>query len=218
MVGRNNEFMVSNTTTNTINNDISVMPMSSSAQPSSSRHVDLPQDPPEDLTRSSFKKRIGRPLGSKNKPKEHIIIEEDTQNFTELVGLEIPIGEDIVEYITKYAQRRQANITVSRGFGLISNVTILDPVSREPLLPIEGPIHMTSLFGTYINPNCQCSPTQFIAHPLCSSFTVYFSSSNGYVFGGVIGGKITAASVIFINATLSKKAVFHKAVSANINV
>ncbi|XP_058766819.1 AT-hook motif nuclear-localized protein 17-like [Vicia villosa] len=180
--------------------------------------MDLSQDPPEDFTRSSSKKRMGRPLGSKNKPKPHIVIEEDTQNFTELVGLEIPIGEDIVEHIIKYAQQRHANIRVLRGFGLISNVTILDPVTRDPLLPIEGPIHMTSLFGTYINPNCQCSPPQFIAHPPCSSFTVYFSSPNAYVFGGVVVGKITAASVIFINATLSRKTAFHKTVSTNRNV
>ncbi|XP_058761218.1 AT-hook motif nuclear-localized protein 29-like [Vicia villosa] len=223
-VGCNNEFTVSNTTTNTNNNDTLVMPLPSSTQPSfgryvdqpsSGRYVDQPQDPPEDPTKSSSKKRMGRPLDSKNKPKPHIIIEEDTENFTELVGLEIPIGEDIVEYIIKYAQQRQANIIVSRGFRLISNVTILAPGSRDPLLPIEGPIHMTSLFGTYINPNCQCSPPQFIAHPTCSSFSIYFSSPNGYAFGGVVGGKITAASVIFINATISRKTTFHKANSTN---
>ncbi|CAK8540987.1 unnamed protein product [Lathyrus sativus] len=213
MMGGNNEFTVSFTPTNTNNNDTLVMP-----QPSSDRNMDLPQDPPEDLTKSSSRKRMGRPLGSKNKPKTRIIIEEDTQTFTELVGLEIPIGEDVVETIIKFAQQRQANITVSRGFGLISNVTLLDPISRVPLLPIEGPVHMTSLFGTYINPKCQCTPPQYITHLPCSSFTVYLSSPNGYVFGAVVGGKITAASVILINATLTRKIAFHKTVTTNRNV
>ncbi|XP_050913508.1 AT-hook motif nuclear-localized protein 28-like isoform X2 [Lathyrus oleraceus] len=216
--GGNNKFMVSIPPTITNNNDTLVMPQPSSAAPSSHRYMDLPQDPSEDVTKSSSRKRTGRPLGSKNRPKAHIIVEEDTQTLTELVGLEIPIGEDIAENIIKYAQQRQVNITVSRGFVLISNVVLLYPISRVPLLSIEGPIHMTTLFGTYINPNCQCTPTQFVTHLPCSSFTVYFSSPNEYAFGGVVGGKITAASVIFINVTLTRKIVIHEVVSTNINV
>ncbi|KAL5082678.1 hypothetical protein RYX36_011099 [Vicia faba] len=163
--------MVFNAATNSNNNDTLVMPMSSSAQPPSGRYVDHTQDPLEDLTKSFSKKQIGKALGSKNKPKTCTVIEEDTQNFIEWVGLEILIREDIVVNIIKYDQQLQHNIIVWGGFVLISNVTILDPVSRDPLLPIEGPIHMTYLFGTYINPNFPYSPSQFISHPPRSSFT-----------------------------------------------
>ncbi|XP_050916644.1 AT-hook motif nuclear-localized protein 16 [Lathyrus oleraceus] len=211
-VGGNKKLIVSHTTTTT-NNDILMMPSSSSAQPSFDRDMDFPQNPPKNPSKSSSKKRMGRPLGSKNRPKTHIIIEENRETFTEVVTLQISAGEDIVENIIKYAQRRQTNIIVSRDFGLISNITFLDPVSRVPLLPIEGPVHMTSLFGTYINPNCECPPRKFISHPPCSSFTIYFSSPNEYVFGGIVGGKVTAAGVILINATLVRKTTFHREVA-----
>ncbi|CAK8542941.1 unnamed protein product [Lathyrus sativus] len=213
----NKEFIVSHTTTTT-NNDTLMMPPPSSTQSFSDRDIDFPQDPPKNLIKSSSKKRMGRPLGSKNRPKTRIVIEEKRETFTEVVTLHISSGEDIAESIIKYAHRRKANIIVSRGFGLISNITFLDPVSRIPLLPIEGPVHMTSLFGTYINPNCECPPRKFIIDPPCSSFTVYFSSLNGYVFGGIVGGKITAAGVILINATLVWKTTFHREVSSHKNV
>ena len=111
--------MVSNTATNSNNSDTLVMPMSSSAQPPSGRYVDHHQDPLEDLTKSFSKKQMGRPLGSKNKPKTCTVIEEDTQNFIEWVGLEIPIREDIVVNIIKYDQQLQHNIIVS-GVSVLS--------------------------------------------------------------------------------------------------
>lgn len=161
---------------------------------------------------------MGRPLGSKNRSKTRIIIEENRETFTNVVTLQISNGEDIMENIIEYAQRRQANIIISMGFSLISNITFLDPVSRVPLLPIERSIHMTSLFGTYINLNCECPPRKFISDPSCSSFTVYFSSPNGYVFGGIVGGKVTANGAVLINATIISKTTFHSMVSSHRNV
>ncbi|KAL5082674.1 hypothetical protein RYX36_011095 [Vicia faba] len=111
--------MVSNTATNSNNSDTLVMPMSSSAQPPYDRYVDHHQDPLEDLTKSFSKKQMGRPLGSKNKPKTCTIIEEDTQNFIEWVGLEIPIREDIIVNIIKFDQQLQHNIIVS-GVSVLS--------------------------------------------------------------------------------------------------
>ncbi|CAI8592162.1 unnamed protein product [Vicia faba] len=107
--------MVSYTATNSNNSDTLVKPMSSSAQPPYDRYVDHHQDPLEDLRKSFSKKQMGRTLGSKNQPKTCTIIEEDTQNFIEWVGLEIPIREDIVVNIIKYDQQIQHNITF-RGF------------------------------------------------------------------------------------------------------
>ncbi|XP_058783544.1 AT-hook motif nuclear-localized protein 16-like [Vicia villosa] len=210
------ENIVSHTTT-TNNNETLLMPPTSSAQTFSNGYTDLPQDPREETTKSSSKKRKGRPQGSRNKPKSRIIIKENREALTEVVTIKISVGEDIMEALINYAIRRQTDIVVSRGFGLVCNVTLLDPVSCVPLLPIEGPLHMTSLFGTYVNPNFDCIPPQFIANPPCSSFTIYFSGINGHVFGGVVGGKIIAAGVIFINATLVKKTAFHRAVSIKRN-
>ncbi|CAK8566796.1 unnamed protein product [Lathyrus sativus] len=210
------ENVVAHTTT-TNNNDTLLMPPPSPTQTFSNGHTDLPQDPREKTTKSSSKKRKGRPQGSRNKPKPRIIIEENKEALTEVVTIKICVGEDIVKTIINYAIQRQVDIVVSRGFGLVTNVTLLDPISCVPLLPIEGPLHMTSLFGTYVNPNCDCAPLQFIANPPCSSFTIYFSGINGHVFGGVVGGKVIAAGVTFINATLVKKITFSRAVSIKSN-
>ena len=105
--------MVSYTATNSNNSDTLVKPMSSSAQPPSGRYMVYHQDPLEDLRKSFSKKQMGRPLGSKNKPKTCIVIEEDTQNIIEWVGFEILIREDTVVNIIKYDQQLQHNIIVS---------------------------------------------------------------------------------------------------------
>ncbi|XP_050884938.1 AT-hook motif nuclear-localized protein 29-like [Lathyrus oleraceus] len=209
------ENIVAYTTDN--NNDTLLMPPPSPAQTFSNEYIDLSQDPRKKIPKSSSKKRKGRPQGSRNKPKPHVVIEGNIEAFTEVVTIKICVGEDIVKTLINYAIRRQADIIVSRGFGLVTNVILLEPISCVPLLPIEGPLHMTSLFGTYVNPNCDYVPLQFIANPPCSSFTIYFSGINGHVFGGVVGGKVIAAGVIFINATVVKKTTFHRAVSIESN-
>jgi hypothetical protein len=63
------------------------------------------------------------------------------KQFTmEVILIEIPHGEDIVERIIQYAQHREANITVLNASGPVSGVTL-----HSPNLPIEGPVYMTNL-------------------------------------------------------------------------
>ncbi|CAI8592161.1 unnamed protein product [Vicia faba] len=130
--------MVSYTSTNSNNSDKLVKPMSSSSQPPSGRYVDHHQDPLEDLRKSFSKKQMGRPLGSKNKPKTCIVIEEDTQNIIEWVGLDIPIREDIVVNIIKHDQQLQHNIIVS-GVSVLSltnnSDTLVKPMSSSSQPP-----------------------------------------------------------------------------------
>jgi hypothetical protein len=114
----------------------------------------------------------------------------------EAILIEIPRGEDIVERIIQCAQHRGANITVLSASGPVSDVTL-----QAPNLPIEGPVYMTNLSGTYINANFDVPP-RFIADPPHSSFSICFSNNDGQVFGGTVGGPIIAVDVIYVNAAL----------------
>ncbi|KAL5082676.1 hypothetical protein RYX36_011097 [Vicia faba] len=96
--------MVSYTATNSNNSDTLVKPISSSAQPPSDRYVDHHQDPLEDLRKSFSKKQMGRRLGSKNKPKTCIVIEEDTQNFIEWTATNSNNSDTLVKPMSSSSQ------------------------------------------------------------------------------------------------------------------
>jgi len=69
--------MISHSRSNNNNNNEDMMILSLE-QPSSSGYVDLPLEPTQNITRSSSKTPRGRPFGSKNKPKPHIITNKNT--------------------------------------------------------------------------------------------------------------------------------------------
>ncbi|GAU36378.1 hypothetical protein TSUD_151450 [Trifolium subterraneum] len=68
---------------------------------------------------------------------------------------------------------------------------------------MEGPFHMTSLFGTYINVNSDDVPPQFITNPPHSSFSICFTNNDGKIFGGIVGGRIIADDVVYVNAIIT---------------
>ncbi|WJX38320.1 hypothetical protein P8452_25996 [Trifolium repens] len=115
----------------------------------------------------------------------------------EPILIEIPHGEDIVEGIIQCAQHREANIIVLSASGPVSYVTL-----HSPNLLIEGPVYMTNLSGTYINANFDDVPSQFIADPPHSSFSICFCNNDGQVFRGTVEGPIIAADVIYVNAVI----------------
>jgi len=160
---------------------------------------------------TSPKKLRGRPIGSKNRAKAPIIVKENIDNLVEFISIEIPKGNDVVETLINLSLYRQVGITVLSASGLVSNVTILHPISHIPNFPFEGTYRMTSLSGTYMNATHGRVPPQLTADPACSSFSIYMNANYGnYVFGGIVGGKVKAASVVFITAALLKNPEFHR--------
>lgn len=158
----------------------------------------------------SSKRPRGRPSGSKNKPKNHDLLEEEIDNTLNLIVVEIPAGNDIAERLINVAHSHNASITVLSGWGFVSDVTLLHSVSRVPAAPMAGPFNMISLSGTYINPNSGLVHPQLIKNPSCSSFSIHLSGTLGQVYGGFVGGKVMAASQVMITATLFNQSVFHK--------
>lgn len=183
------------------------------AQPLCDRSVDLPQDLTEDHTASSSKKTRGRPKGAKNKPKPvSIVTNENTDDILmEPFLIEVPIGKDVMETLINLARSQQAGITVLSGFGLVSDVTLLESMPCTPAFRVEGLFHMTSLSGTYINADGVHVPPRFMrTNPTYSSFSIIFSGTHGQLYGGIVGGSIKAAGVVSITASLFKKPSFHR--------
>ncbi|CAJ2634303.1 unnamed protein product [Trifolium pratense] len=189
--------------------DTLVVPTQSHISPSSNRLVDPPQESSEDIITPSSKKPRGRPLGSKNRPKP------PPAPLTKIASFEIPTGMDIVGILINYARQQKCGITVVSGFGLISSVTFLDPVSRTPTFPVVGPFHMTSMFGTYVNPNCHSVSPRFIKHPICSYFSICLAGNGADVYGGIVGGQVITAGVVSITTSLFRTPEIHQAVSVN---
>jgi len=198
-----------NTTTN-IGTENLVMPTSPPGAPSSSMLIDLPQNPRDDMITASSKRSRGRPKGSKNKPKPPVVITVEPESFMKLIFIEISAGCDIVESIVKMAWRHQADISVMRGSGLVTDITIRNSTSHSPALTIEGPIQMISLSGTYVNPNSDSVTSEFITNPAYSSFSIFLSGNEGKVYGGIVIGKIMASGNVMITATLQKKPKFYR--------
>lgn len=125
--------------------------------------------------------------------------------------IEVPIGKDVMETLINLARSQQAGITVLSGFGLVSDVTLLEPMPCTPAFRVEGLFHMTSLSGTYINADGVHVPPRFMrTNPTYSSFSIIFSGTHGQLYGGIVGGSIKAAGVVSITATLFKKPSFHR--------
>lgn len=187
------------------NNNGGLVPTTAQTIPSSGGESSiLPHELNEELTPPISKKPRGRPLGSKNRQKKPILVNE-ADNKPEIIILEISADTDIVESILNLAQQKNKSVTVLSGSGLVSDVTLLNQVSRVPALPIHGTFSIMCLEGTYINPNCECIPPQLVTNPSCSSFTIYLAGAEGNVFCGNIGGKVKAAGQVIVTAILSKK-------------
>ncbi|KAM2508025.1 hypothetical protein FF1_030206 [Malus domestica] len=186
---------------------------------SSSGHKNM-VSPLGDIIISNSKKPRGRPPGSKNKPKPPIVITKDSGSAMKAVVLEISAGSDVVETIVQYARRRQVGISVLSGSGAVLNVKLRHPAGpHEPSLSLQGPFNLLSLSGSYIDSfpaviACSSSPSAAgggggsAVVPMsgtysllaCSSFTICLAGAQGHVFGGIVAGKVVAASTVMVVA------------------
>ncbi|GAU22132.1 hypothetical protein TSUD_251600 [Trifolium subterraneum] len=77
---------------------------------------------------------------------------------------------------------------------------------------------MTSLYGTYVNPNCHSVSPRFIPNPICSCFSIYLASDKEDVYGGIVGGQVIAADVVSIKTTFFRTTDIHREVSSNSDI
>ncbi|KAK7316652.1 hypothetical protein RJT34_00274 [Clitoria ternatea] len=83
------------------------------------------------LTTPSSKKPRGRPSSSKNRPKAPIIVTQQQDSLISVV-IVVPPGNDVIESIISYAQRRHISVITLGACGVVSNVTICHTLTPSP--------------------------------------------------------------------------------------
>ncbi|KAB2080549.1 hypothetical protein ES319_A05G073700v1 [Gossypium barbadense] len=170
------------------------------------------------------RKPRGRPPGSKNKPKPPIVITRDTDSAMKPVILDISAGSDIIDAIITFARSNHVGICIINVIGSVSNVTLRHPVSQAPALSLHGPFGLLSLSGSYIasttlssstetsqssQPSSSPSPSSLSSNLSCS-FGITLAGAQGQVFGGMIGGKVIAATQVIVVAATFVNPAFHR--------
>ncbi|XP_022753706.1 AT-hook motif nuclear-localized protein 16-like [Durio zibethinus] len=171
---------------------------------------------------STARKPRGRPPGSKNKPKPPIVITRDSDSAMKPVILEISAGCDIIDTIISFAGRNHVSVSIISATGSVSNVTLRHPVSHAPALSLHGPFGLLSFSGSFIGSGTLCSssktpqssssssPSPCSLSSLSCSFGVTLAGAQGQVFGGIVGGKVMAATPVIVVAATFITPAFHR--------
>ncbi|RDY07331.1 AT-hook motif nuclear-localized protein 17, partial [Mucuna pruriens] len=156
------------------------------------------------------KKPRGRPLGSKNKSKlTYVPRTQPIDPSMKLVKVEVPPGRDIIESIIEVTRRGHVSLTILSANGMIASVTLSNAPYSVPALTLHGPFALLSLTGFYLYNN-QYTFSQGATLPSLPSFGINLSTSQGQVFGGIVGGKVIAADDVTIVASTFKNAEIYR--------
>ncbi|TKY61565.1 AT-hook motif nuclear-localized protein 17 [Spatholobus suberectus] len=160
------------------------------------------------------KKRHGRPLGSKNKPKPPLMINQGREQSLKPIFIEVPNNSDVIEAVVQFARRYQVSITLLSASGSILSATLRRIHSHTSAFTVYGPFTLISLVGTYINNNSIASSSSLSltssSVDLRCSFRISFSSISGQSFIGVVGGKVVAANKVTLVVNTFKNFEIHK--------
>ncbi|KAG5010965.1 hypothetical protein AAZX31_07G214000 [Glycine max] len=156
------------------------------------------------------KKPRGRPPGSKNKPKTTSFpVGQPAEPSMKLVIVNVTPGSDIIESILDVARRGHVSLTILSASGTISKVTLHNSIHGVAALTLRGPFTLLSLNGSYLHNN------HYTLHPGATpppplSFGISFSTSQGQVFGGAIGGRVIAGDDVSLTISTFKNPVMYK--------
>ncbi|WCJ28956.1 AT-hook motif nuclear-localized protein 20 [Euphorbia peplus] len=163
--------------------------------PSSAKRTPAPLQP---LPENSQRKPRGRPPGSKNKPKPPIIITRESDTSLKPVILEIATGSDIIQSIMQLASKNHVGVTVLSATGMVGNITLRHPNAHAPSLSLHGPFHLLAFSGTFLGPSRGYG------------FGVSLAGGQGQVFGGIVAGKVVAASLVMVVAATFMNPTIHR--------
>ncbi|XVF47246.1 hypothetical protein PTKIN_Ptkin03bG0094100 [Pterospermum kingtungense] len=174
---------------------------------------------PSSTSERSTRKPRGRPPGSKNKPKPPVVITRDNDSAMKPVVLEISAGSDIIDTIISFARANRVGITVLSAAGSVSYVTLQYPGPHAPPpYVLHGSFGLLSLSGSYIsssslsssNKTPQPSSASSSPSPVTCSFALTIVGAQGHLFGGIVGGKVMAATQVIVVATTFVGPTFHR--------
>ncbi|XP_077224465.1 AT-hook motif nuclear-localized protein 28-like [Tasmannia lanceolata] len=147
----------------------------------------------------------GRPPGSKNKPKPPIIITRDPDSSSIRPHvLEIPIGIDIIDSISRFAHRRNIGLCLLSGTGTVANVTLQQPSSATPASTVtfHGRFEILSISATFLPPATLSS--------FSVGFKISLAGAQGQVVGGSVVGPLVAAGTVVVLAAVFSSATYHR--------
>ncbi|XP_044957229.1 AT-hook motif nuclear-localized protein 23-like [Hordeum vulgare subsp. vulgare] len=148
------------------------------------------------------RRRLGRPAGSKNKPKPSIIITRESPNTLRSHVLEIASGADIMEAVATFARRRQRGVSVLSGNGVVDDVT-LRQLAAPPgsVVTLHGRFEILSLSGAFLPSPCL---------PGATGLAVYLAGGQGQVVGGTAIRELVAFGPVMVVATTFSNATYER--------
>ncbi|KAK7316654.1 hypothetical protein RJT34_00276 [Clitoria ternatea] len=165
------------------------------------------------LTTPSSKKPRGKPSSSKNRPKAPIIVTQQQQDSLISVVIVVPPGNDVIESIISYAQRRHISVITLGACGVVSNVTICHTLTPSPQpLVLQGLFTIMSLSGSYLHNYHYALPSN-----TPYSFSITVLGNQGQLLSGLICGKVKASNEVTVFLTVFQNFKIYRAPPSNNN-
>ncbi|XP_057724518.1 AT-hook motif nuclear-localized protein 15-like [Arachis stenosperma] len=143
----------------------------------------------------------GRPPGSKNKPKQPLVIKEELPNALQSHILEISDGADVADSLSTFATRRHRGVAVLSGTGTVTDVNLGQPAAPGGVVSLQGTFQILSLSGAILPPP---SP------PSATGLTVYLAGVQGEVVGGRVVGPLVACGPVMVVAATFANATYER--------
>ncbi|WVZ10984.1 hypothetical protein V8G54_015514 [Vigna mungo] len=176
-------------------------PLSSSDDSTFDDAINSSSHPKSSPSSLPLKRTRGRPVGSKNKPKLTLPINQNNEHAQKPILIQIPKHSDVIETLSKFARDYKISITVRSASGSILNATLRDNQYGTSTFIVHGPFTLVSLTGTCINNNSSSTSLSSNVDLDCF-FNISFCSSSGQSFIGIVGGRITAGDNVVLTITV----------------
>ncbi|RZR77536.1 hypothetical protein BHM03_00002648 [Ensete ventricosum] len=159
------------------------------------------------------KRRRGRPLGSKNKPKPPVVIPQEAETPAAMRPhvLEIPAGNDVADAIARFARRRDLGLCVLAGIGSIANVALRQsnigeaPTGAAATIRFRGRFEILSISATFLSPAVSA-----LFPGISGQVSISLAGPHGQVMGGTVAGPLVAAETVVIVAAAFLNPTFHR--------
>ncbi|GMH31371.1 hypothetical protein Nepgr_033214 [Nepenthes gracilis] len=158
-------------------------------------------------TTEVFRRRRGRPQGSKNKPKPPVIVtrESDPHPVMSPHILEVVGGVDIIDSLARFTLRHKVGLCVLTASGTVANVTLKQPSTSIPdgTVTFHGRFDIVSLSAVLLGDGGGGGFGNGL-------FTITLAGPQGQIAGGKVFGSLLAAGTVFVVAASFNYPTFHR--------
>ncbi|XP_062196225.1 AT-hook motif nuclear-localized protein 17-like [Phragmites australis] len=164
------------------------------------------------LSVETGKRRRGRPLGSKNKPKPPPVVTRDVEPATALRPhvLEIPAGGDVARALAGFARRRGLGICVLSGTGAVADVSLRHPsptttAEGRAAVIFRGQYDILSISATFLPPSMSAAVPRAVR-----DLSISLAGPHGQIVGGAVAGPLIAATTVMVLAAAFTDLTFQR--------